>query len=74
MRIVSVLLLACIGLAGCASPETGRRRGGAGGDVGNRPRTVKMHEGSDPFWKTPVRIVSEHSSLEPARHAERRSQ
>jgi len=39
------LLFAACALAGCTSPETTRVRGqGPGGDVGNRPAVVKMHE------------------------------
>jgi hypothetical protein len=65
-----VLLVACAALAGCGSPETARSRGGGpGADVGNRSRDVKMHEGSDPYWKTPERIEGAHASLEPARQA-----
>ena len=64
--------LTCTVLAGCASPEATRTRGeGPGADTGNRSRIVKMHEGSDPFWKTPDRLAGEsgHPSLEPARQA-----
>jgi hypothetical protein len=74
MRIFTVVLVACIGVAGCTSPEARRTRGGGpGADVGNRPRIVLMHEGSDPYWKTPDLIVGEHPPLAPARQAERRS-
>lgn len=49
---MAVLALAL--LAGCASPEAGRTRGGgAGADVGNREPVVKMHEGSVIYYKTP---------------------
>jgi hypothetical protein len=65
-----LLLIGCIGVAGCASPEATRTRGGRGADVGNRPRIVEMHEGSRPFWKTPDRIAAvEHPPLEPAQQA-----
>ena len=77
MTLVRLALVVVAGatLAGCASPETTRSRGGGpGADVGNRPQHVKMHEGSDPYWKTPDRIVGEHPPLESARQAERRSQ
>jgi hypothetical protein len=51
--IVAGALLA----AGCSSPEATRARGGGpGGDIGNRPPLVKMHEGSRQYWKTPLRI------------------
>jgi hypothetical protein len=69
-----LLLIGCVGVAGCVSPETTRTRGGGpGADVGNRPRDVKMHEGAQPFWKTPDRIAVEHPPLEPARQADQRS-
>jgi hypothetical protein len=66
-----LLLIGCVGVAGCGSPEATRTRGGPGADVGNRPRIVRMHEGSRPFWKTPDRIAVEHPPLEPAQQAER---
>jgi hypothetical protein len=74
MRVVIPLLIVCGAVTGCTSPETRRTRGqGAGADVGNRPSTVMMHEGSQPFWRTPERIRGEHPPLEPARHADRLS-
>jgi hypothetical protein len=76
MRIpLGMLLAACITLSGCESPEATRARGGGpGGDTGNRPADVKMHEGSRPYWETPVVIPSESASLEPARQAQQLSQ
>jgi hypothetical protein len=70
-----VLLGGCAAVAACASPETTRTRGGGpGADVGNRRQTVKLHEGSDPFWKTPNRIPGEqHPPLAPARQAQQLS-
>jgi hypothetical protein len=66
-----LLLVGCVGVAGCGSPEATRTRGGGpGADVGNRPRIVEMHEGSQPFWKTPDRIEDvEHPPLEPSQQA-----
>ena len=47
-------LLAALLLAACASPEATRvRAGGPGADVGHRGEIVRMHDGADPFWKTP---------------------
>lgn len=41
-------------LAGCASPEAQRIRGGGpGADVGNHGRVVVLHEGAVPYYKTP---------------------
>ena len=65
-----LLLIGCVGVAGCGSPEATRTRGGGpGADVGNRSTIVKTHEGSEPFWKTPERIAVEHPPLEPAHQA-----
>jgi hypothetical protein len=69
-----LLLIGCVGVAGCGSPEAARTRGGRGADVGNRPSVVEMHEGSRPFWKTPDRIAAvEHPPLEPAQQADKLS-
>lgn len=52
MRSASVLLVAA--LAGCASPEARRIRGGGpGADVGNHGPVVILHEGAEPYYKTP---------------------
>jgi hypothetical protein len=70
-RLVVPLLIAGVMLAACASPEARRSRGhGPGGDVGNRPAIVKMHEGSEPYWDTPERIRVQHPPLDPARQAD----
>jgi len=69
---VTVLLIGCIVAVGCVSPESTRQRGGRGADVGNRPAVAKMHDGAEPFWKTP-RLVATHPPLESARQAERLS-
>jgi hypothetical protein len=70
----TLLLLGGLTVAGCASPEAARGRGeGPGADVGNRPALVRMHAGSDPFWKTPNRIPAEHGPLDSARQARERS-
>ena len=69
-----VFLVVLCTLAGCASPEAGRQRGGgAGADVGNRSKFVRMHEGSDPFYKTPKLIGSPPPPLTGARQAEQLS-
>ena len=61
-------------LVGCASPETTRTRGGGpGADVGNRDTVVEMHEGSQPFWKTPKIIPAKHPPLDPANQADQLS-
>jgi hypothetical protein len=76
MKIMAGMLLAAsITFAGCESPEATRTRGGGpGGDRGNRPVNVKMHEGSRQYWKTPVLIPGESVSLQPANHARQISQ
>ena len=70
MRAGIFAAFACVA-AGCTSPEGQRTRGGgAGGDIGNRPATIRMHEGSQPFWETPGRIGdAAHPPLEPASQA-----
>jgi hypothetical protein len=68
--LFAALLIGSLTASGCVSPETRRARGGASGaDVGNRPSRVKMHEGSDPYWRTPRRIEVEHAPLDAARQA-----
>ena len=73
---IAVILLTALSfcLVGCASPETGRTRGGGpGADMGNRNKFVEMHEGSQPFWKTPKIIPAKHPPLGPASQADERS-
>jgi len=61
-------------LVGCTSPESIRTRGGGpGADVGNRTKVVRMHEGSDPFAKTPKIIRAQNPSLAGARQADQLS-
>jgi hypothetical protein len=67
-----VLVIGCIVAVGCVSPEATRERGGRGADVGNRPKVAEMHDGAEPFWKTP-RLETSHPPLESARQAERLS-
>jgi hypothetical protein len=70
-HIAIIFLVVLSALAACASPETGRTRGGGpGADVGNRTKFVRMHEGADPFYKTPKLIRSQPPPLASARHAD----
>ena len=75
MRPTAVIFLVVLcALAACASPETGRPRGGGpGADVGNRSEVVLMHEGADPFYKTPKLIRSQSPPLASARQADKLS-
>jgi len=74
MRGLVLALVIAAATAGCTSPETLRTRGGGpGADVGNRPEVVRMHGGSRPYYKTPVRIPAEHPLLDPARQAQQLS-
>ena len=74
MNLMLAVLIAFTALAACDSPETQRTRGGGpGADVGNRSKVVEMHEGSQPFWKTPQIISAKHPPLEPARQADEMS-
>ncbi len=68
-----IFLFVLCALAACASPETGRSRGGSGADVGNRSKIVRMHEGADPFYKTPKLIASQSAPLASARQADKLS-
>jgi hypothetical protein len=74
MKRLTTVVLACAALGGCASPEATRQRGGGpGGDSGNRPPQVKMHEGSRQYWGTPVLIPGEGTPLAPSEQARRLS-
>jgi hypothetical protein len=56
MRLRSALFLAllAVGLIACDSPEARRTRGGGpGADTGNRRPIVEMHQGAQPYYKTP---------------------
>lgn len=73
IRAVLVIVGALL-LTACASPEATRvRAGGPGADVGNHRGALLMHEGSDPYWRTPRLIGTASPSLEPARQADRLS-
>jgi hypothetical protein len=57
-------------LAACSSPEATRTRGaGPGGDIGNRPEVVRMHEGSRPYHHTPRRVPVTTPELDSASQA-----
>jgi hypothetical protein len=69
LTAITLIALLCL-LAGCASPERTRTRGGGpGADVGNRTKSVQMHEGSRPFENTPKIIPTKHPPLAPASQA-----
>jgi len=54
IRRVAIIVALVVGAAACSSPEATRMRaGGPGADVGNRKPVVSLHEGAQPFWKTP---------------------
>jgi len=74
MKLVLIALALAFAAGACASPETKRARGqGAGADIGNRGQVLEMHEGSNPFYKTPQIIAAEHAPVESARQADRLS-
>ena len=74
MRITPLISFAfLLLLVACESPETSRSRGGRGADVGNRGKVVRMHEGADPFAKTPKKIPAQGAPLAGARHADQLS-
>jgi hypothetical protein len=69
-----ICLVVLCALTACASPETGRTRGGGpGADTGNRTKVLRMHEGADPFYKTPKIISSQPPPLGSARQADQLS-
>lgn len=69
-RAALLLLPALAALVACTSPEATRTRAqGRGADVGNVGPVVKMHEGSDPYWRTRRLAGIGGPSLEPARQA-----
>ena len=52
------LVLTLAGLAGCASPEATRVRGGGpGADLGNHDRVAELHAGAKIYYRTPCRTV-----------------
>ena len=68
------VLAIALAAAACTSPEATRvRAGGPGADIGNRGGVVMMHEGSQPFWETPLSARVRGPSLEPASQADRLS-
>ena len=74
MKIAAISTIALLlGIAGCASPEATRTRGGQGADSGNRGKIVRIHEGAKPFDKTPNLIPTKHSPLESASQADQLS-
>ena len=71
-RIALVVLAGAF--AACTSPEgTRMRAGGPGADIGNHGGMVMMHEGSQPYWKTPRVSGITGPSLEGASQADRLS-
>jgi hypothetical protein len=52
--LFAVWALLAVGLVACTSPEVERTRGGGpGADIGNRGPVVEMHEGAQPYYRTP---------------------
>jgi hypothetical protein len=61
-------------LAGCGSPEAQRARGqGPGADVGNEGDGVRLHESTDPYWRTPRLLPAPGDVAEAPRRASRAS-
>lgn len=74
MKFLIAVFCLAVFVGACTSPETKRARGeGAGADIGNRGKVVQMHEGSDPYYKTPQIIGTQHAAVESASQANRLS-
>jgi hypothetical protein len=70
-RTLALTVMLGVGFTACTSPEATRvRADGPGADVGNHKAVVAMHEGSDPFWKTPRVAGIKGPALDPARQAD----
>ena len=68
------LITLALMVTACASPEATRvRGGGSGADVRNVGGVVAMHEGSDPYWRTPRVKGLAGPALDSARQADRLS-
>jgi hypothetical protein len=68
MKWTSALVV--VALAACGSPESTRTQGGGpGGDVGNRPEIVRMHEGSRPYHHAQRRVPGGMPALDSASQA-----
>jgi hypothetical protein len=66
----SLALMGLLLLAACNRPEASRVQGGGpGGDTGNRPPIVRMHEGSRPYHHTPQQVPGETPALDTASQA-----
>ncbi len=58
-RRIGLLVLAVAAAVACTSPEAGRSRGGGpGADPGNRATVLQLHDGSRPFYGTPLKAPS----------------
>jgi len=74
VRALILFIAVSLCVAGCASPEATRTRGGGpGADVGNRTEIVRMHEGAKPFENTPKIIPAKHPPLDSANQADQLS-
>ena len=66
----ALLAISLLFLAACDSPEAARARGGGpGADTGNRSKIVRMHEGSQQFYKTPHLAPGQEGPVATADHA-----
>jgi hypothetical protein len=62
MSGVILALAALVIFVGCTSPETNRTRGGSrGADLGYRGSSVDLHEGAEPYYRTPQVIDSRYA-------------
>jgi hypothetical protein len=60
MHFALLLALLVVGLIACDSPEARRTRGGGpGADTGNRRSIVDLHQGAQPYYKTPCIAIQD---------------
>lgn len=64
-----LLAVLTLSVAACSPEATRTRGGGPGGDIGNRPEVVRMHEGSRPYHETPRLVSGPTPALEGADQA-----
>ena len=64
-KLVLQLAVAALLFCACQSREAQRTRGGGrGADLGYRGSSIDMHEGAEPYHKTPQLIDARHARVD----------